>query len=100
MDEEIEVEERDPALTPSPTQNHIPPIHYYWKATEVVPPFKKFITFHSFMMTYYKKLWDDILLSSENGKTKYFIKVPQQETFPKPVICGSTTLTGGSSMLK
>lgn len=45
--------------------------HYFWKAIEVVPPYNKFITFHSFMVTYYKKLWDDILLSARgNGQRK------------------------------
>lgn len=59
---------------------------------EVIPPFNAFITFYNFMMKYYKKLWDEILRSAETSKEKFFIKIPHQETFPKPVISGSTTL--------
>lgn len=44
------------------------------------------------MTKYYIKLWEEILISAETGKEKYFIKIHHQETFPKPVLSGSTTL--------
>lgn len=53
--------------------------HYFWKSTELEHPYNMFVALHSFMMVYYKKLWDNILLSAENDDTKYLIKYPTKK---------------------
>lgn len=65
---------------------------YFWKATEVTPPYNSFSTFHRFILKNYPKLWEQVLLSAETGKEKFFIKIPHRETFPTPVVAGTKIL--------
>lgn len=44
------------------------------------------------MSNYNDNLWVKILLSAEEGEVKYFIKIPESETFPILVIQGTSTM--------
>lgn len=55
-------------------------------------PHNLFTTLHTLMMMHVATVWEQVLLSAETRLEKYFIKIPLQEKFPRPVVPGTKTL--------
>lgn len=56
--------------------------YHHWKAVQTVEHHGSFSALNVFIIDFYRKLWDQILISAEIGEESYFIKIPLFETYP------------------